>query len=221
MRYYILFLSAVVIIFSSICQAVSPPAPAIPYRPEETIQILTEAVHGIDPDEIMRIRWRVVPENRNDAWFGLTFYREDSPQLICQLLFPDSNHDIIINGASVGQNKFQTSDLLIVPGFPVPCDVIPVADILKSSDSKIYEMKRDISDRKFTDRLQIECNLIHIDEAKRNGWIKEGESVQSDVRRIKVINLRTHELMLQQVWPLNGSWWLYEETQYRRSWRVR
>jgi hypothetical protein len=63
--------------------------------------------------------------------------------------------------------------------------------------------------------------LISMEDARNKGWLKYNKDVKGELRLIKAVNLRTDELMVQQLWADDGPWWIYEETPYRRSWQVR
>jgi hypothetical protein len=189
---------------------------ARPYQPENSIRILTEPMENKKP-----IEWVVTPEAPKNGSTGIGFYREESGQFICRLVFSGDSADIFWQGMNRSPNTIKSGDLLIVSGMPIPCDVLPVAKLFAADEPFIYEARINAGGRTFVERIQVMSTLISMEEARTKGWLKYNKDVQGELRLIKAVNLRTDELMVQQLWADDCPWWIYEETPYRRSWQVR
>jgi hypothetical protein len=51
------------------------------------------------------------------------------------------------------------------------------------------------------------------------GWIKGEAPGTSDLIMVTVTDVKGQRVV-RQLWPSDGSWWLYEETPVRRSWLI-
>jgi hypothetical protein len=189
---------------------------ARPYQPENSIRILTESI-----ENKKSVEWIVTPEVQKNGTTGIGFYRAASGQFICRLVFSGDVADISWDGMNRSPNTIQSGDLLIVSGMPIPCDVLPVAKLFAVDEPLIYESRLNAGGRTFVERIKLVSTLIHIEEARNKGWLKYNSDVKGELRLIQAINLRTDELMVQQLWADDCPWWIYEETPYRRSWQVR
>jgi hypothetical protein len=194
-------------------------AGALPYQPEEPVDIITQPADTMHGPAF--IQWRVAPEAQQKGASGIAFFREGAGQAICRLVFSGPTTDISWEGMEIPPKTIQTGDLLIVSGVPVPCDVMPVVELFSADEPKEYEARTSAGGRTFVERIQVSSAPVGVEEARNNGWIKFNVGKKDTLRLIKAVDLITDELMVQQLWSDDGSWWIYEETPFRRSWRVR
>ncbi len=193
--------------------------PAAFYRPDGTIQILSE-YSGIDaPNPSGTRHWTVIPVTTTDGKVTMGFYLKDaSPQqAICQLTFAATGSDRIQwQGIENISPKISDDGFLLVPGFPAPCDVLPVGDI---SEQGLYQDRNEAGGSVFVKSYQVTTRPVTPAEAVDSGWIND---TMPDVGALVMVTAtdKRGETVVRQLWPVNGAWWIYEETPIRRSWRI-
>jgi hypothetical protein len=193
---------------------------AIPYQLPESVEVITEPPEK--EETFAPIAWRIAPESDKSGSSIILFSRQETGKSVCRLTFSNSSVDISWDSTYVAPDQIHAGDLLIVSGAPIPCNVLPAEKLLSDHKSILYEVRREAGGRTFVENIQVSSVAVTYEEAKNNGWVKLPEiKVKTALNLIKAVNLRTGELMAQQLWANGHSWWVYEETPYRRSWRVR
>ncbi len=194
---------------------------ADPYQPSATVCILSMQT----PEAGMAsgsntATWRVEPGITENRLPRLSFYREGGASPVCDLVFHDGGRRIEASGVFPEAAKLQAEGLLLFPGFPVPCDVLPLETIKNSAGSKIFEIRRTSGGRRFVDRIEIASAGCDLADAVKNGWIQETAGISDDLFWVQATDLRTGAVLVKQLWSSGGLWWLYAETPYCRSWRM-
>jgi hypothetical protein len=115
-----------------------------------------------------------------------------------------------------GEKRSRTG-LLLAPGFPAPCDVLPVGPGVDSGAA--YEERSEAGGRVFSRTYRVFFHSFTVGEAKANGWIREEAPGIPGLMMITVTGEKGRPVV-KQLWPAEGSWWLYEETPVRRSWLI-
>ena len=115
-----------------------------------------------------------------------------------------------------GQKK-SGAGILLVPGFPAPCDVLPVG--AQDSGSGVYEEKSEAGGRVFSKSYRVSFAAVSVGEAKSMGWIRAEDPGKAGLIMVAVTDEKGRPVV-KQLWPADGSWWLYEETPLRRSWLI-
>ncbi len=112
----------------------------------------------------------------------------------------------------VGERGF-----LIHQGYPAPGDVFP---ILKEGESSRFKMERQAGGRMFTEFYTVSASNVECEQAMENGWIKI--ELPKDVKELLKISVKNSDgrVVGMQIWGGCMDWWLFEETAYRKSWRV-
>lgn len=108
------------------------------------------------------------------------------------------------------------SPIVLSKGFPVPYDYLaPYDDRLKEA-----VIKRRAGGLTFSYRVTREIRQISLDEAVAQNMV-EGEMARDLIgKALRLITIRKGgALLVRQLWPDGASWWVYEETPVRRSWR--
>jgi hypothetical protein len=193
--------------------------PAFPYRPAAALSIVSEytALSSARPHSQV---WKVVPETGPDGATLLRFFLEASSEavVLCELRLPPpgATGGIQWTGAGKSGQKKSNAGILLVPGFPAPCDVLPV-DAL--DNGKVYEEKAEAGGRVFSKSYRVSVVPLSIGEAKAAGWIRVENRGGEGLIMVSVAD-EAGRLVVKQLWPADGSWWLYEETPLRRSWLV-
>ncbi len=190
------------------------------YRPAAAVSILSEYAALNDSAPPHTQVWKVVPEATPDDAATLRFFPEAAVRAdaVCEISLPPfgSGGEIIWKGIGESGEKRSTTGLLLLPGFPAPCDILPVGE---KDEGRVYQQKREAGGSVFTRSYQVSSARFSVAEAKAKGWIREEAPGIPDLIMVTA-NDEKGRLALMQLWPAAGSWWLYEETPLRRSWLI-
>jgi hypothetical protein len=200
---------------------------SFPYQPSGEILIMSESL--VDFSETPHsegVIWRVVPQvNDADGMSELLFFKDGSDIQICRLVLSSSG--AILESEITGVNRnmiIHDNDLLMVPGFPVPCDILPFQRMTgeQAPVSKIVNVKRSTANQTFVDTLEIKIYPIAFKEAQAKGWVIDTQNAELTglLQVIEVINQQSGELLSLQLWNPDGDWWIFEKTSFRQSWRL-
>lgn len=191
-----------------------------PYQPGEALRISTVMVHG-DPvsGDAALMDWTVVPQPSAKGETTLAFVMTETEREICRLVFSSekTSPTLIWKENPRPIQPIQAVDLLVAPGSPVPCDVLP-ADMASGAEaSRNYEVKREAGGQVFMDAYRVEAVRMDITEARSNGWLK-GSGSPEEIVMVTMTSLRTGALVVRQLWAPGEDWWRFEETPFRQSW---
>lgn len=150
----------------------------------------------------------------------IDFFGTDNRQKIGSLIFsPDGS--VNWQGAGDLARSFQADGLFIIPGLSIPVDVLPVKKVFNAEEGFLfYEFQKKAGDRSFLERIEIFSLPVSRSEAMENGWLRYYENQSDNFFLICAKKQETNELVVQQLWEPGGGWWIYEETMFRRSWRL-
>lgn len=189
---------------------------AMPYRPVAAVSMLSEYAPLTTSAPLKTRFWRVTPEAGPGGATILRFFPETSVQApaLCELrIFTTGEIQWIAAGTA--EQKNSGTGLLLAPGFPAPCDVLPVG---RAQDGAAYEEKVEAGGRVFLNRYRISVETVSAGEARAKGWIRI-EDADGALVMITVTDQKGRRVA-RQLWPAGGTWWLYEETPLRRSWLI-
>jgi hypothetical protein len=190
---------------------------AFPYRPATAVSIQSEYSAIKSSARPHTQVWKVVPETAPDGATLLRFFLEAAAEAapLCELRLPPPG--------AAGEIRWQGktgqksgAGILLVPGFPAPCDVLPVGT---KESGTLYEEKAEAGGRVFSQRYRVSSAQVDIGEAKTMGWIRAEDPGRAGLVMVSVTDEQGRPVV-KQLWPADGSWWLYEETPVRRSWLV-
>lgn len=206
-------MAMLVLLFASECLAFF-------YRPAEAVCILSEYAAFNDSAPPRTQVWKVVPEQLPEGAMRLRFFPEAAAEKdpVCELELPPfgSAGEIWWKGIGRSGEKRSKTGLLLAPGFPAPCDVLPVGE---KDEGRVYQEKSEAGGSVFIRRYLVSTEVFTVAEATARGWIKGEESGISELIMVTAAD-ETGRLAVRQLWPADGSWWLYEETPLRRSWLI-
>jgi hypothetical protein len=204
------------LLFSAVLFAV-PPCWAERYVISEPIAVETRTVDPDRPGQEAGRTWEILPGKTPEGAFLLTFFRAPADRAFGRLVFKQADNTVVWEGTGGDMSALKKGRLLIIPGFPAPCDVLPVSGIFESEGSTTYTIRRKVGGRVFADRIRVTAEAFDAAAALKNGWITEGSETKG-FRLITAQDAATGELMVRQLWPEAGDWWVYEEAPNRRSW---
>jgi hypothetical protein len=195
---------------------------AEPYHPEKMVQIRSE-ISGLDePGESRIENWNVTVRKNDDGSNSLMFFMEKAEQPIAQIRISPSGNGVQWEGENKGPDIMLRDGLLIAPGYPVPCDILPMSLLLGGTKEPLtYDVKRTAGGVTRADQVRVEISPVKMEEAVQNGWVQQNFQTADSLWMVQAIDVRTNVMMVRQMWSSSGSWWLYEETPHRRSWQVR
>jgi hypothetical protein len=195
---------------------------AFPYRPADALSLLSEYAAFNDSAPPHTQVWKVVPEVGPDGASILRFFLEASAEAVtvCEVSLPAPgvSGDIQWIGMRKTGQKKSGAGILLTPGFPAPCDVLPVGR--RDSGGGVYEERLDAGGRVFSKSYRVSFAAFSVAEAKAMGWIRVGDPGKAELIMAAVTDEKGRAVV-KQLWPADGSWWLYEETPLRRSWLIR
>jgi hypothetical protein len=188
------------------------------YRPAAALSIVSEYAALNDSAPPHTQVWKVVPEAASDGSATLRFFMEaaSGTDAVCELCLPPAGADGVIRWRGMGNSAEKTSEsgLLLTPGFPAPCDVLPLGE---SNEGRRYLETSQAGGSLFTRSYLVSAESFSLAEAKAQGWIRGEAPGTADLIMITAAD-EQGRLALRQLWSVDGSWWLYEQTPLRRSW---
>jgi hypothetical protein len=189
------------------------------YRPAGAVRIFSEYKAFNDSAPPRTQVWKVVPEVATDSAVRLRFFTEAAAETnaVCEIELPPVDYAGEIRWKGIGKSGEKESEtgLLLAPGFPAPCDVLPIGE----EDEREYQEKTEAGGSVFIRTYQVSSATFSLEEANEKGWIKAETKGISELILVTVTDEKG-QLAARQLWAPGGSWWLYEETPLRRSWRI-
>ena len=192
-----------------------------PYQPETRVEILTEATVGDTPGS-RPVFSRIIagPVQKNDDVRSIDFFNAASGNLMGRLKFlPDGK--LSWEGKGATAKRFQTNDLLIIPGLLIPMDVLPVNRFFNTKETAVYDFRREAGGRSFVDQIRLSVQSVSRAQARQAQWLRLEKEIPPELKLIKAVDLHTGQLIVKQLWAIGDDWWLYEQTPFRRSWRIK
>ncbi len=193
---------------------------AFPYRPASALSLLSEYAAFNDSAPPHTQVWKVVPEVGPDGASILRFFLETSVEAgaVCEIRLPSPGAagDIQWKGMGNSGQKKSGAGILLLPGFPAPCDVLPVG---QGDRGGAYGERIEAGGRVFSKSYRVSFAAFTVAEAKAMGWIRVEDLGTAGLIIVTVTDERGRPVV-KQLWPVDGSWWLYEETPLRRSWLI-
>lgn len=194
---------------------------AFPYRPAAALSIVSEYTAFRDSAPPHTQVWKVVPEVGSDGASILRFFLEASAKAVtlCELRIPPPGAAGEIQWQGMGKTgqKKSGAGMLLLPGFPAPCDVLPVG---RQESDAVYVERSEAGGRVFSRSYRVSFTAFSVGEAKAMGWIRVDDPGKAGLIMVAVTDEKGRPVV-KQLWPADGSWWLYEETPLRRSWLIR
>ena len=121
-----------------------------------------------------------------------------------------------------GDKKIRVIEIPLAPivlseGFPVPYDdLAPHDDTIKDA-----VIKKQAGGATFSYKVRRETRDISLNEAMAENMVNEEMAGNLTGKGLRLITVwKGEELLVRQLWPEGDSWWVYEETPLRKSWRV-
>ena len=205
-----LFLTAVVLILTEPPLGSEPGA--VPYT------VLSE-FFSTDGTQSSRFRrWLVTIDDKQPSGRTITFSspRSTSNAPLCTVTVrPDGAIDW--HGALRGRTKRTSNGLMVLPGHPIPGDILPAR---RSGETVTFDDRVTAGDRVFIKQYSCSYAMVTRDEAVDAGWIKESAALSLSKLEMRTVLDDNGDLVVRQLWPQSSSWWVYEETPFRRSWVV-
>jgi hypothetical protein len=192
---------------------------AFPYRPPAAVSIVSEypTLGGSAPPNTQV--WKVIPEVAPDGAATLRFFLEASAEAaaVCEIRLPSPGTagEIQWNGVGKTGQKKSSAGMLLVPGFPAPSDVLPV----EGAHDGVYEERIDAGGRVFSKSYRVSFAAFSVSDGKAKGWVRAEDPGWTRLIMVTVTDEKGRPVV-KQLWPADGSWWLYEETPLRRSWLI-
>lgn len=195
------------------------PCPAAPYRPAAALSVQSEYSAFKSAGRPHTQVWRIVPEAGPGGATLLRFFPEAAPgaAALCEILLPAPGSAAAIEwtGATPGQRKSGVG-LLLLAGFPAPCDVLPA---VTAEGEAVYPEKVEAGGRVFVRNYRVGAAVVAVSEAQAMGYLRAELPAGTMLIMVSVTD-EAGRTVVKQLWSADGAWWLYEETPVRRSWLI-
>lgn len=108
------------------------------------------------------------------------------------------------------------ASILLSDGFPVPYDFLAPFEEMPSP----VVLKRIAGGMVFSLTYEKRIAFLNFQETRSSGFLSESMIEKYSGEKFRKVSIYNGEqLVVMQIWPENGNWWVYEETSGRRSWR--
>ncbi|MDM8517891.1 hypothetical protein QUF76_16975 [Desulfobacterales bacterium HSG16] len=187
--------------------------------PNHSVNIVSESIPSGNSDSGKTRIWKIVPQKETDGSDSLIFFLGSSKTIICKLNKTKKEDETQIEwiNPNNGQTEMSSDGLLILPGFPAPCNVLPV---IPDESTESYKIKTRAGGRTFLKRYSVKRQHVDVETAANNGWIRiDIKNIDGQLVMISVFDEKDKPIV-QQLWHTTGLWWLYEKTPFRHSWQV-
>ena len=173
-----------------------------------------------DTKEVYQARnWEACIVTRGDGNREINFSLEGSRKKpLCRIKYGTSEGAPLYLWEDLRLGRTMSNDIafLINPGYPVPSDILPISD---GRHIETAHIRQSAGGQVFSHTYKITEEKISSEDASGVGMIRETDFI-SDTLLLFTVFDKDGEIVLKQLWPYEGaSWWIYEETAYRRSWR--
>lgn len=193
---------------------------AKPYSPTSPIVIKTQILEGLidarkrpvtmtytatcETGPTMRptLAWHLGPDSSGEVLARITI---DAERLHIQK--KNSPRGESINGV-----------IYLADGYPVPIDILPVN---QEAAVQKYNMEQQGGNRVFLTPYTVSITPISVAAAVEKGWVnaQDFQAVEVSFHLVSA-KKASGKIAARQLWPEDGEWWVYEETPFRRSWRL-
>lgn len=208
------FLAAIVLLTAAMeCRAAC-------YRTDRNVFVRSQYTDLYDPATSSTRTWKVVPATVAGGTLTLQFFLDETVARtpVCTLEIAASGPVDRIKWQGAGSSKEKTGDkgFLLVPGYPAPCNVLPVGNI---SGQGRYQDRTEAGGSVFINTYLVSSQAVDPAEAAANGWIDNTMPDAGELLMVTVTD-ESGQVVVRQLWPVDGFWWIYEETSVRRSWQI-
>lgn len=211
MRYVI----AIVVFLNAICLALGiSPAGAVDREPFSLrSQYKNSATGGWQGD----IVWRLVPE----AEHRHTIFRQGTSSAAMVLEYDEYDRLTRIDDrlVQIHSRSIDADESLVLSwGFPVPYDYLAPADRRQGE----MTISKTVADTRFSYAVIRRVQILSFQQAVSQGMLPEGDSPSAYTGgELTLITIDYEgDTLVRQLWQESDWWWLYEETESRRSWRM-
>lgn len=191
----------------------NPQTEAAPYLPQGDIKVVSHTASAGNDRRTVRQEWLIRPGQSQGREITLScHYSQPDYPLFCRVFIGQDGTVKRLN--TWGREQQNDNHLLVDPGSPAPMDIVPVSQVEQEMS---YQQKKKAAGRIFIRNYRVVTEKIKR-AAVKDEWLRTTPG-QNNFKKVMVYN-RQDELVSFQLWPVDGNWWLYEETPFRRSWRI-
>ncbi len=156
-------------------------------------------------------RFHVRMNDDPEPAFVLTYSQQNRLQ---QVIHKGSNNtdktDRIIARASEGR-------IVLSHGFPLPFDDLDPWDL---TDGDV-QIKKEAGGVRFVQTVRRQSEPFSLEAAIAAGMVSPGFAQTFEGTALTMISvIKDGRPMIRQLWVAGERWWRYEETKFRRSWRI-
>ena len=162
--------------------------------------------------------WRLVPD---EAGHRYSIFRQGASSTAMVLEY-DSNHRLTRIEDRLVQMHSRSIDaderMVLSWGFPIPYDDLAPADRRQGE----MTISKAVADTRFSYAVIRRVQTISFQQAVSQGMLPDGDSPSAYTGGELTLITIDYEgaILARQLWRADDWWWLYEETESRRTWRM-
>jgi hypothetical protein len=151
-------------------------------------------------------------EEKSESDYILTFSKDNRLERVVQVMNHPGEPDEKVLGVSSPDAPFFLSD-----GFPLPYDDLNIED--NSITEAVY--KKQAGGVSFAFKLNRKMITVSASDAAKANMIDPGfQGIYEGAPLTFVTVTENTRLKVKQLWRPGERWWIYEETPFRKSWRL-
>lgn len=199
---------------------------AFPYHPDRQVTIETQFKAAVPHQNGGQETWQI-RASRERGKVALNIYPAGMEIPFCTLTLPEegARGRIVLSEPRQRQERSSDNGLFVLPGHPAPVNILPVE---QADTEKFYDEKRTAGGRVFVKRYRVYQETVSLETALQQGWIQKENRLPdtgpgvSDTRPLRMMTVEddSRTPVVRQLWREGDSWWLYEETPFKRSRRL-
>ncbi|WP_373499495.1 hypothetical protein [Desulfococcus sp.] len=214
---------------------------SFPYQPDRQVMIDTEYTAASVSHAPGRKTWEI-RTGKEKQLVTLAVYPAGADHPFCTVTIHEDGAPgtITLTERQGNQERSSENGLFILPGYPAPVNVLPVH---QAETEKFYDEKRTAGGRVFVRRYRVFFEAVSRETALKNGWLTEGSGPDGAktaapsasalpenkgpsnppeplLLRMVTVEDDSKTAVVRQLWRDGDSWWIYEETPFKRSRRV-
>ncbi|MFH0731112.1 MAG: hypothetical protein V2B19_32810 [Pseudomonadota bacterium] len=195
------------------CLFISP----VVFADDATIIVRTE-YHLTETGAVRETFWNF---KRTNATTCEVFAPGETEPVIVMRLGPNQVPDRVekrklLNGDASAIIENRQASILLSDGFPVPYDFLAPFEATQAP----VVLKRQAGGSVFRQTYEKRIEFFSFSEIQSGGFLSENMVQKYSGEKFRKVSIYNGEqIVVLQIWPENGDWWVYEETAGRRSWR--
>lgn len=188
----------------------SPPLAA------QELSVVSQYLQSTGSAKPSLMTWTIRIQKTDGAGTEYAFFPKGQAQPVCRVTIGgDDPRRITWQPSDERLSPRENEDILIVSGFPAPCDILPIG---QKADQQDYEEQFTAGSATFLRKYRVIKT-----EIKAADVYSLTSGLSSMALPDKLINFSVVDAsgqpVCRQIWIPGDTWWIFEETPFQRAWR--